>query len=51
MRSARRSSPNGRRRSAPLEAKWAEGVKKAGLDPELTMKALKAELVKNKAAY
>ena len=36
---------------APLEAKWADGVKKAGLNPELTMKALKAELVKNKAAY
>ena len=37
--------------AAPLEAKWAEGVKRAGLDPDLTMKALKAELVKNKAAY
>jgi TRAP-type C4-dicarboxylate transport system substrate-binding protein len=37
--------------TAPLEAKWAEGVKKTGLDPELTMKALKAELIKNKAAY
>ena len=37
--------------TAPLEAKWAEGVKKTGLDPDLTMKALKAELVKNKAAY
>jgi len=36
---------------APLEAKWADGVKKAGLNPELTMKALKAELVKNKASY
>jgi TRAP-type C4-dicarboxylate transport system substrate-binding protein len=37
--------------AAPLEAKWAEGAKKAGADPELAMKALKAELVKNKAAY
>jgi TRAP-type C4-dicarboxylate transport system substrate-binding protein len=37
--------------TAPLEAKWAEGVKKAGVDPELAMKALKAELIKNKAAY
>ena len=27
--------------TAPLEAKWAEGVKKTGLDPELTMKALR----------
>jgi len=37
--------------TAPLEAKWAEGVKKTGVDPELAMKALKAELIKNKAAY
>ena len=37
--------------TAPLEAKWAEGVKKAGVDPDLTMKALKAELIKNKSAY
>ena len=37
--------------AAPLEAKWAEGAKKAGVDPELVMKGLKAELVKNKAAY
>jgi TRAP-type C4-dicarboxylate transport system substrate-binding protein len=37
--------------AAPLEAKWAEGAKQAGVDPELAMKALKAELVKNKAAY
>ncbi|MGH6665203.1 MAG: TRAP transporter substrate-binding protein [Pseudolabrys sp.] len=37
--------------AAPLEAKWAEGAKKAGVDPELAMKGLKAELVKNKAAY
>ena len=37
--------------TAPLEAKWAEGVKNAGVDPDLTMKALKAELIKNKSAY
>jgi TRAP-type C4-dicarboxylate transport system substrate-binding protein len=37
--------------TAPLEAKWAEGVKKAGVDPDLTMKALKAELIKTKSAY
>ena len=40
-----------RKAAAPLEAKWAEGAKKAGVDPELAMKELKAELVKNKAAY
>jgi TRAP-type C4-dicarboxylate transport system substrate-binding protein len=37
--------------TAPLEAKWAEGVKKAGVDPDLAMKALKAELIKTKSAY
>jgi TRAP-type C4-dicarboxylate transport system substrate-binding protein len=37
--------------AAPLEAKWAAGAKKAGVDPEVAMKELKAELVKNKAAY
>ncbi len=37
--------------AGPLEAKWADGVKKAGIDPELAIKGLKAELVKNKAAY
>jgi TRAP-type C4-dicarboxylate transport system substrate-binding protein len=40
-----------RKAAGPLEAKWAESAKKAGVDPELAMKALKAELVKNKAAY
>ncbi len=40
-----------RKAAAPLEAKWAEGAKKAGVDPELAMKGLRAELVKNKAAY
>jgi TRAP-type C4-dicarboxylate transport system substrate-binding protein len=37
--------------AAPLEGKWAAGAKKAGVDPQLAMKELKAELVKNKAAY
>jgi len=40
-----------RKAAAPLEAKWAEGARKAGVNPELAMKALKAELVKNKSAY
>ena len=37
--------------TAPLEAKWAEGVKKVGLDPVVVMKELKADLVKYKAGY
>jgi TRAP-type C4-dicarboxylate transport system substrate-binding protein len=37
--------------TAPLEAKWAEGVRKAGLDPVVAMKQLKAALAKYKAAY
>ncbi|MGA8885727.1 MAG: TRAP transporter substrate-binding protein [Pseudolabrys sp.] len=37
--------------TAPLEAKWAEGVKKTGLDPVVVMKQLKAGLAKYKAAY
>ncbi len=37
--------------TAPLEAKWAEGVKKVGLDPVVAMKQLKAALAKYKAAY
>ena len=40
-----------RNATAPLEAKWAEGVKKGGLDPNAVMKDLKADLVKYKAAY
>jgi len=40
-----------RKATAPLEAKWAEGAKKAGVNPELAIKALRAELVKNKASY
>ncbi len=35
----------------PLEAKWAESAKKAGVDPAVVMKELKADLVKYKAAY
>jgi TRAP-type C4-dicarboxylate transport system substrate-binding protein len=35
----------------PLEAKWAENAKKAGVDPAAVMKELKADLVKYKAAY
>jgi TRAP-type C4-dicarboxylate transport system substrate-binding protein len=40
-----------RKAAAPLEAKWAEAAKKAGVDPELAIKGLRAELVKNKASY
>jgi TRAP-type C4-dicarboxylate transport system substrate-binding protein len=36
--------------AAPLEAKWAEGAKKAGIDPAAAMKDLQAELAKQKAA-
>jgi len=35
----------------PLEEKWAEGVKKAGLDPAVVMKELKAQLSKEGAGY
>jgi TRAP-type C4-dicarboxylate transport system substrate-binding protein len=37
--------------AAPLEAKWADGVKKAGGDPAAAMQELKAQLAKNKASY
>jgi TRAP-type C4-dicarboxylate transport system substrate-binding protein len=37
--------------AAPLQAKWAEGVKKAGLDPNAVMKDFNAALVKYKATY
>jgi TRAP-type C4-dicarboxylate transport system substrate-binding protein len=40
-----------RKAAAPLEAKWAEGAKKAGIDPVAAMADLKAELKKNNAAY
>jgi TRAP-type C4-dicarboxylate transport system substrate-binding protein len=35
----------------PLTAKWAEDVKKTGIDPDATLKALKAELAKQNAAF
>ena len=37
--------------AAPLEAKWTDGVKKTGIDPDKAMQELKAELKKNGAAY
>ena len=40
-----------RKAAAPLEAKWAEGAKKAGIDPAAAMKELKADLKKENAAY
>ncbi len=35
----------------PLEEKWAEGVKKTGVDPIVVMKELKAQLSKEGAGY
>jgi TRAP-type C4-dicarboxylate transport system substrate-binding protein len=35
----------------PLEEKWAENVKKAGVDPTVVMKELKAQLSKEGAGY
>jgi TRAP-type C4-dicarboxylate transport system substrate-binding protein len=35
----------------PLEKTWADNVKKTGGDPDVIMKELKAQLVKDKAAY
>jgi len=40
-----------RKAAEPLEAKWAANVRKAGVDPVIAMKELKAELAKYKAAY
>jgi len=40
-----------RKATAPLEAKWAEGAKKAGVDPVATMNELKADLKAENAAY
>ena len=37
--------------AAPLEAKWADGAKKAGVDPDKAMQELKAQLQKDGAAY
>ena len=35
----------------PLEEKWAENVKKTGVDPAVVMKELKAQLTKESAGY
>ena len=40
-----------RKAAQPLTAKWAEGAKQAGVDPERTLAELKDELAKYKAAY
>jgi len=40
-----------RKAAEPLAATWAEGAKKAGVDPTATLNALKAELKKQNAAY
>jgi TRAP-type transport system periplasmic protein len=39
-----------RKAVAPVEAQWAEGVKKVGQDPKAVMDALKASLAKSNAA-
>ena len=40
-----------RKAAAPLEAKWAAGAKKAGVDPAKALAELKADLKKEGAAY
>jgi TRAP-type C4-dicarboxylate transport system substrate-binding protein len=40
-----------RKAAEPLAATWAEGAKKAGVDPNATRNARKAELKKQNAAY
>ena len=40
-----------RKATEPLEKVWADGVKKAGVDPDAAMKELKASLAKYNAAY
>jgi TRAP-type C4-dicarboxylate transport system substrate-binding protein len=40
-----------RKAAEPLEAVWADNVRKAGADPDAIMKALKASLAQYKAAY
>ncbi|HKW53240.1 MAG TPA: TRAP transporter substrate-binding protein [Stellaceae bacterium] len=40
-----------RKAAQPLTAKWAEGAKQAGVDPDKTLAELKDELAKYKAAY
>ncbi|MBO9515632.1 MAG: TRAP transporter substrate-binding protein [Variovorax sp.] len=39
-----------RKASAPVEAQWAEGVKKVGQDPKAVLDGLKASLAKHNAA-
>lgn len=40
-----------RKAAEPLVAKWAEPVRKKGLDPDKILEAYKSSLVKNKALY
>ena len=40
-----------RKAAAPIEAKWAEGVKKAGADPQVVRDELKASLTKYGAGF
>ncbi len=40
-----------RKAAVPLEATWAAGATKAGVDPVVAMKELKADLAKNSASY
>ena len=40
-----------RKAAAPLEAKWADGAKKAGVDPAKAIAELRADLKKENAAY
>ena len=57
-RPARTSTPSApaqvaewRKAAAPLEAKWADGAKKAGVDPAKAIAELRADLKKENAAY
>jgi TRAP-type C4-dicarboxylate transport system substrate-binding protein len=40
-----------RKAAEPLQASWAEGARKAGIDPDAALAELKADLDKNHAAY
>ncbi len=40
-----------RKATQPLEKTWADGVRKAGLDPDAVLKELKGSLAKYQAAY
>src|SRR5216684_955714 len=40
-----------RKAAAPLTAQWAEGAKRAGVDPDKTLAALKADLAQYQSAY